>query len=220
MSWLPLLENNTWFALIWAAVLVLCAYGIDALARRAARSLEGDRRGDFVYHEDHDAWLCPEDQWLWPDSFDPENRIMRYRGSPSVCNSCPVKDTCTTSNSGREIQRQVDPWPASESARFHRGIACAIAVMAVVWPLATILSNPPTADMVLLGGMTILVVLSTLPLWAHFRRSPADPTGVLVRNADDHVVDVAEDAADFIRRRTTYRSDRTKAAPGAREENK
>ena len=47
----------------------------------------------FVYHEDHDAWLCPEDQWLWPKSFDPDNRVMRYRGSPSICNACPVKQT-------------------------------------------------------------------------------------------------------------------------------
>ena len=50
-------------------------------------SAEGGASGGFSYHEDHDAWTCPEDQWLWPQSFDPDNRVMRYRGSPTVCNS-------------------------------------------------------------------------------------------------------------------------------------
>lgn len=218
MSWINLLEGNTWFALIWAVVLVLSAYGIDQLARRAGQSLEGDHRGDFVYHEDHDAWQCPEDQWLWPHSFDPENRVMRYRGTPSICNSCPIKDTCTSSNSGREIRRHVDPWPASESARFHRGIACAITVMAIAWPVATILSNPPTADMVLLIGMTVLVILASLPLWSHLKRTPADPTGVVITKPDDNIVERARQSEDFLRRKTTYGSDRSRSLPGAGKE--
>lgn len=218
MSWINLLEGNTWFALIWAVVLVLSAYGIDQLARRAGQSLEGDNRGDFVYHEDHDAWQCPEDQWLWPHSFDPENRVMRYRGTPSICNSCPIKDTCTSSNSGREIRRHVDPWPASESARFHRGIACAITVMAIAWPVATILSNPPTADMVLLIGMTVLAILASLPLWSHLKRTPVDPTGVVITKPDDNIVERARQSEDFLRRKTTYGSDHSRSLPGAGKE--
>ena len=49
---------------------------------------------------------------------------MRYRAKPSVCNTCPVKSTCTTSDHGREISREIDPWPHSEAGQFHRGIAC------------------------------------------------------------------------------------------------
>ena len=30
-----------------------------------------------------------------------------------------------------EVSRQVDPWPHSEAGRFHRGIACAIAGLAI-----------------------------------------------------------------------------------------
>lgn len=204
-----LLPVAGWLALGYGAVLVLVAYGVDGLARRAADKIQQDRSGGFNYHADHDAWLCPEDQWLWPTSFDPENRVMRYRASPTVCNACPVKDTCTSSTSGREVSRAVDPWPASEAARFHRGIACAIAVLALVWPLATAaanLSSPPVVA-VLVTGSVVLGVLS-LPLWSHLRRSPADPTGVLVRSLDDTIDDRAQIALADRRRRTTYGSDR------------
>ena len=96
---------DVWLASGYCLLLVGLAYAIDALARRAASAAEGGASGGFSYHEDHDAWTCPEDQWLWPQSFDPDNRVMRYRGSPTICNACPVKDTCTTSSSGREVQR-------------------------------------------------------------------------------------------------------------------
>ena len=91
-----------WLAAAYGLVLLGVGFGIDALARRATATVEGRGRGGFVYHADHDAWLCPEDQWLWPQSYDPDNRVMRYRGIPSVCNSCPVKHTCTSSHSTNE----------------------------------------------------------------------------------------------------------------------
>lgn len=198
----------TWLACGYGLVLLGVAYGIDLLARRASAMLEGRGRGGFVYHADHDAWLCPQDQWLWPHSFDPENRVMRYRADPLVCNSCPVKDTCTFSNAGREIRRHVDPWPASEAARFHRGIACTVTVLAVVWPLATILSGPPASDMIVLGTVTFLVTIGAAPLWAHLRRTPADPMGVLVKSSDDAVAERREAGRAVTARRTGYRSDR------------
>ena len=119
---------EVWLAVGYGLFLLLVAYGLDLAARRTSSQSGQWRSGGFKYHADHDAWVCPEDQWLWPQSFDPDNRVMRYRGSPTVCNSCPVKDSCTSSDDGREMRRMIDVWPASESARFHRGIACAVAV--------------------------------------------------------------------------------------------
>lgn len=203
-AWGPM----TWFALCYAVVLVVLAYGVDAMARRAARSVERQRSGGFVYHESHDAWLCPEDQWLWPQSFDPDNRVMRYRALPTVCNVCPVKDTCTVSESGREVQRQVDPWPASESARFHRGIACTIGVLGAAWPLAAAAATPDHTEAWVLIGAAVLAVAATLPLFAHLRRTPADPTGVLVKSSDDNADERLLMARRQQTRRTVYRSDR------------
>lgn len=209
------IEITAWLAGGYGIVLVLVAYGIDQFARRAQTTLQEQRTPGFVYHDDHDAWLCPEDQWLWPKSFDPENRVMRYRGSPTVCNSCPVKDSCTTSDDGREMRRMVDTWPASESARFHRGIACAVTVLAVLWPLVSVFTVDGWPSQVLLLAVTAGVVAASLPLWRHLRRTPADPHGVLVKSLDENLAERKAAAEAFVRRRSSYASDRRKASDHA-----
>ena len=202
------IEMGAWLAAGYAVALVLVAYGIDQLARRAQTTVQDQHTPGFTYHDDHDAWLCPEDQWLWPQSFDPDNRVMRYRGSPSVCNHCPVKDTCTTSEDGREVRRMVDSWPASESARFHRGIACSVTALAVLWPLAFAFTVDGWASQVLLLAVAAAVGFASLPLWSHLRHTPADPHGVLKKSLDESIQDRSAAAAALARRRTSYASDR------------
>ena len=125
----------------YSVFLLAVAYGFDVMARRVAVRARQWRTGSFRYHADHDAWICPQDQWLWPTSYDPEQRIVRYRGKPAVCNACPVKSGCTTSPHGREVTREIDPWPHSEAGRFHRGIAC---LVALIGPLARHLWRTPS----------------------------------------------------------------------------
>ncbi len=50
----------------YAGFLLAVAYGFDRLARRTSARSATWRTGSFSYHADHDAWLCPQDQWLWP----------------------------------------------------------------------------------------------------------------------------------------------------------
>jgi len=157
----------------YSGFLVVVAYSFDLLARRVAKRSQAWRNGAFTYHSDHDAWVCPEDQWLWPTTFDPEQRTMRYRAKPSVCNSCPVKKDCTTSAHGREVVREVDPWPHSEAGRFHRGLACAIAAIALLLPLGLLLGMHDPADALLLGLTALGVVLAGLPLASHLWRAPS-----------------------------------------------
>jgi len=200
---------DVWLASGYCLLLVGLAYAIDALARRAASAAEGGASGGFSYHEDHDAWTCPENQWLWPQSFDPDNRVMRYRGSPSICNACPVKHTCTASSSGREVQRAVDVWPASEAARFHRGIACIVVVLGLAWPAATAATGPGRAGLVVLGAAAALALLTSLPLWSHLRRTPAYiPEGMTTRTLDVNILERNLAAQAVQSRRSRYRSER------------
>ena len=202
------MEPMAWIAAGYGVALLLVAYGIDQFARRAQSAHERQQTPGFTYHEDHDAWLCPEDQWLWPQSYDPDNRVMRYRGSPTVCNSCPVKDSCTTSDDGREMRRMIDVWPASESARFHRGIACVVTVLAAAWPLATAFTLDDVAAQLLMLAVCLGLVLGALPLWSHLRRTPAVPEGVQLKTLDENLADRSAVAAAVLRRRTRYASDR------------
>jgi hypothetical protein len=205
---------EVWLAAGYAVFLLVVAHLLDVAARRAATRSSRWRSGSFVYHADHDAWVCPQDQWLWPQSFDPDNRVMRYRASPSVCNACPVRSRCTTSPHGREVTRNVDPWPSSEAERFHRGIACAIVVLALLWPLASMLGDRSGAERAVLAGAVTLVALGSWPLWSHLRRTPAGfPEHVKVASLDETVAAASAAARREARRRTSYASDRRSGGP-------
>lgn len=163
----------------YALVLLAVGWGFDAMARRVSLRAAGWRTGRFTYHADHDAWVCPQEQWLWPSSFDPQHRVVRYRAKPSVCNSCPVKSTCTDSAHGRELTREIDPWPHSEAGRFHRGIACFVAALGVVMPLAMLIGAHSAADVGVLAGAAVIVGLGGLPLARHLWCTPVEVPGHL-----------------------------------------
>lgn len=158
----------------YALLLLATAWGFDAMARRVSVRATAWRTGRFRYHADHDAWVCPQDQWLWPTSFDPEHRVMRYRAAPSVCNACPVKSSCTASSHGREISRVVDPWPHSEAGRFHRGIACFVAALGVLMPLALLIGRHSLLDVAVLGTTAMVVGLGSVPLARHLWNTPVE----------------------------------------------
>ena len=157
----------------YSGFLLAVAYGFDVMARRVSVRAQRWRTGSFRYHADHDAWVCPQDQWLWPTAYDPEQRIVRYRAKPSVCNACPVKHSCTTSPHGRELTREIDPWPHSEAGRFHRGIACWIALFAVFLPTGMLFSGPSSTDLAALLATIALVVAASVPLVRHLWRTPS-----------------------------------------------
>ena len=166
--------TSVWLVAGYALTLALIAWGFDAMAKRVSHQAARWRTGGFVYRPDHDAWVCPQEQWLWPTSFDPRHRVMRYRALPVVCNSCPVKSTCTTSDHGREISREIDPWPYSDAGRFHRGIACFVTALGVIMPLAMLVGQHTGTDVLVLGGTAVIVVTACLPLARHLWNSPSN----------------------------------------------
>lgn len=182
------INSEVWFAIGYGVFLLLVAHVLDLLAKRTATQTTAARSGGFSYHDEHDAWKCSEDQWLWPISFDPENRVTRYQASATVCNPCPVKDDCTTSVTGRQVSRNIDPWPSSEAERFHRGIACSVVVLGLVWPLATMLQHRTAVELVILGAASVAIALGSWPLWSHLWRSPTGfPTHLRHEGLDESV---------------------------------
>ena len=166
-----------WLACVYALGLVAVGWCFDILAKRTSQRVVAARTFGFTYHEENDAWLCPEDQWLWATAFDSDNRVMRYRAKPSVCNTCPIKDSCTVSANGRELTREVDEWPYSESGRFHRGLAVAVSLLGVVVMIgAAIVWHSPLE--LLVEAAAVVVTLSlTYPLAIKLMHSPANFEG-------------------------------------------
>lgn len=166
---------TVWMVAGYAVFLLGVAWAIDHLGQRSAARSASWRTGNFVYHSDHDAWKCHEDQWLWPAAFDPEKRVIRYQGQHAICGRCPVKATCSPSPGPRELTRQLDPWPFSEAGRFQRGIALAVAIIAVFLPLGMLIGRHGALDLVVLGTTVVLVLAAgVFPLGRHLWNTPAN----------------------------------------------
>ncbi|WP_174524028.1 hypothetical protein [Piscicoccus intestinalis] len=158
---------------VYAACLLVVAVAFDRLGARSALRSASWRHGNFLYHEDADAWKCHEDQWLWPTSFDPEKRVIRYAGQHAICGRCPAKAECSPTPGPRELTRNVDPWPHSEAGRFHRGVSVAIAAVALMMVLAMLLFGATdTADVILLLAALALVLAVGIPLSRHLWNTP------------------------------------------------
>ncbi len=142
----------------YSLCLLIIAWVVDVMGMRSAHKSAQWRTGNFLYHEDQDAWQCHEDQWLWPASFDPEKRVIRYEGQHAICGRCPAKDECSPTPGPREITRQLDPWPHSEAGRFHRGISLVIAIIAVFLPMFMLLVGGATTP----GEFVVLAVMVTV----------------------------------------------------------
>jgi hypothetical protein len=157
----------------YACFVLVVAFGIDRVAKHSHDRSDRYRTAGFRYHPQHDVWVCPQDQMLWPEAYDEQLQLMRYRAKPTICNACPVKHDCTTSPHGREVTRSTQPWPQSEAARFHRGIVLVLTGLAALLLVLSLLRHHGPADLFLV----------TLPLMAtgwmahrfteHFRRTPA-----------------------------------------------
>lgn len=171
---------EVWLMAGYGLVLLAVAYLLDHLGHRSAKKSVGWRTGNFVYHQDQDAWKCHEDQWLWPTEFDPEKRVIRYAGQHAICGRCPAKTECSPTPGPREITRQVDPWPHSEAGRFHRGIAIAVVAAGLMLVVGSLLAHHEVGDVVVLGVAGTVVLAGLVHLVHGLANRP--------ENAPEHLV--------------------------------
>jgi hypothetical protein len=62
-------------------------------------------RDDFTFDPERDEYRCPQGHPLRRYSTKRTEGVVAYRGEAAVCNACPVKSKCTTSDHGRKVQR-------------------------------------------------------------------------------------------------------------------
>jgi hypothetical protein len=150
---------------------------LEVTAGRVARRAHRWRIGGFTYHEQLDAWQCPQGAHLWPREVDHELRLVRYRARAETCNACPVKAACTDSDDGREVVRPLDPWLRSEVGRFHRGMSLALAALAAFLLLLELARHHAGADLAVLAAALAVVAAAGWRLLAAFAAAavPAQP---------------------------------------------
>ena len=157
----------------YAVLLVLTAFGLEWLARRAHRRTEAYELRGFVYRRDLDVWECPTGQHLLPSAVDHLRQLVHYRARPTACNSCPLKSECTETDDGREIVRHRAAWPHSEVARFHRGLSLLLLLMAGSVLAVVGARHFSDVELGVLGGPVVLVLAAARWLWPAFRTTPA-----------------------------------------------
>jgi hypothetical protein len=157
----------------YAGFLTLSALLLDWLSAHTHRRSLRYRTAGFSYDADHDHWLCPEGEQLWPHELDRERRLVRYRARAQVCNACPSKGRCTDSDEGREVIRPLDPWPHSEAGRFHRTISLLLAGLALLVLVVELARHHDAGEAVLLVAVLVPVVFVTRWLIRDLRLHPS-----------------------------------------------
>lgn len=64
-------------------------------------------RDAFTYEADQDRYCCPEGHALVHERVKATEGVSVYRAEPRICNVCPVKTKCTTSDRGRIVHRSL-----------------------------------------------------------------------------------------------------------------
>ncbi len=158
----------------YTVMLLALALVLEWLSAHTHRRSLRYRTAGFEYSAEHDAWVCPEGEHLWPHEFDRERRLVRYRAKAHVCNGCPAKQRCTDSDHGREIVRPLDPWPHSEAGRFHRVISLMLVILAILVAAVALARNHAPADAAALCPVLVLCALAARLLLRDLRRHPAN----------------------------------------------
>ena len=158
----------------YAALLTGGAFTLEWLSAHTHRRALRFRTAGFTYSEDHDHWICPKGEPLWPHEFDRERRLVRYRARPQVCNACSLKQSCTDSDRGREIVRPLDPWPHSEAGRFHRVIALTMVALSGLVLVVELARNHETPEAAILAALLVAVGLAARWLLRDLRVHPAN----------------------------------------------
>ena len=64
-------------------------------------------RAAFTYEAEQDQYRCPAHHPLPRRGVKHTEEVVIYRADPGLCNACPVKPQCTTSDQGRMIHRSL-----------------------------------------------------------------------------------------------------------------
>ena len=155
----------------YAVFLVLVAFSLELAARYSHHRSKQVRLAGFRYHRHLDVWECPTGQHLWPVASDRSRQVYRYQAQAHVCNACSIKDLCTNSDHGRELEHHPNSWLESEVQRFHRGISLSLLVLAALLLIFEMIRHQRPIDLLVLSGcLGAVAVLATRLFAAYFAR--------------------------------------------------
>jgi nitric oxide reductase subunit B len=91
-----------------------------------------------------------------------------------ACNAYSMKQICTGSDAGREIEHNPNSWLESELSRFHRGISLSLLLLAELLLVIEMIRHQRTTELLLLGFLLVPITLFGAQLTSAFFASRAD----------------------------------------------
>lgn len=163
------IDIEVFLSCAYAVFLVLVAFSLELAGRYSHYRSKKMGLSGFRYYPHLDLWECPKGQHLWPVASDPSRRVYRYRAHAHVCNACSIKDLCTNSDHGRELEHNPNSWLESEVQRFHRGISLSILVLAALLLIFEMVRHQRPTDLLVLSGcLGMVAVLTTRRFAVYF----------------------------------------------------
>jgi hypothetical protein len=150
-------------AAAYAIFLLGVAAVLEKLAGHSRRRADQYEVAGFRYHAGFDHWECPEGNHLVRVETNHEQRTVKYRAAAHHCNACRCKPDCTDSDTGREIEHQLDLWLRTGLGQFHRGLSLALIVLAGLLVFVEAVRYREVHSMTLLGALFVAA------LWVAFR---------------------------------------------------
>jgi hypothetical protein len=79
-----------------------------------------------------------------------------------------MKQICTESDTGREIEHNPDSWLESQLSRFHRGISLSLLLLAELLLVAEMIRHQRTTELLFLGFLLVPITLLETQLASAF----------------------------------------------------
>ena len=78
---------------------------LEQTQRGTGRQKDIFSKGVFIYDYAKDVFICPAGQILKKRKYRKKRKHYEYAASKKICNSCPLKENCTRSKTGRTLKR-------------------------------------------------------------------------------------------------------------------
>ena len=135
----------------------------------------GYRTAGFEYRSEHDRWVCPEGQPLWPHRVRPREKAGPYRAKAQICNACPRKSALHRFGPRAGDRPPFGPVAALRGRPLppRTGTADDLRLAALILVVEAT-RHHAAGELALLGGVLLLAALSARWLVRDLRRHPAN----------------------------------------------
>lgn len=127
----PPVDIELWIILFYVAAVLAGARIVEVVARlHFARAQRYGEQG-FEYLEAHDAYRCPQGEYLMLHTVHQDSRLAVYRAPPATCRQCRLKARCAPFSEGRLVFRSLAAWAETNVGVFHGRVSVIMLVAAV-----------------------------------------------------------------------------------------